>query len=109
MILLRVGRHLQRSDCLAYWLDFHPKDALNRISLMRTQGISIFATHNPYIVDLFDVSEVRCEVRRFRGDVILHAQLNEHPDWPGMDGALSPGEFWGQVGEEWVMKLRGTA
>lgn len=74
---------------------------IRRLLAVRNDVQVIATSHSPYILDHFDVSEVR--VMGFGADNLARVRaLAEHPDAARMKGFLKTGEFWGTVGEQWV-------
>lgn len=62
----------------------------------------VCTTHSPYLLDLFDPSEVR--VLALDADRRTHARpLTEHPDFAKWKFGTQTGELWAALGEEWVL------
>jgi energy-coupling factor transporter ATP-binding protein EcfA2 len=62
----------------------------------------VCTTHSPYLLDLFDPSEVR--VLALDAERRTHARpLTEHPDFGKWKFGTQTGELWAALGEEWVL------
>ena len=73
-----------------------------RALLVARPDLQVIATsHSPYILDHFQIAEVR--VMGFGPDGLARVRpLAEHPEAERMKGFLKTGEFWATVGEDWV-------
>ncbi|KYF61105.1 hypothetical protein BE11_16500 [Sorangium cellulosum] len=60
----------------------------------------VCTTHSPYVLDLFDASDVRVLRTDERGFTQAR-KLADHPEWAEWKGTLKAGEFWSYVGEDW--------
>lgn len=65
----------------------------------------IATTHSPYLVDYFAPEEVMITTVG-EADSALVAKLTEHPDFERWKNEMRPGEFWSNVAEDWIPKLR---
>jgi len=75
---------------------------LLRTVLEENPDLQIIATtHSPYVVDEFDLKEVRVAWANKDG-MTQCARLESHPEFERWKDELWPGEFWSVVGEEWV-------
>ena len=76
-----------------------------RATLAREPGLQIIATcHSPYILHQLEPEEVRLLAFREDGTTTSLA-LADHPDFNRWKDAMTPGEFWTHVGEDWVKRL----
>ena len=88
----------------------HPKAvrdlmiALREIQKLKP-GLQIIATsHSPYILDRLEAKEVR--VVNLDPELgTLVAKLEDYPNFDKWRDAMTPGEFWSFVGEDWVKDL----
>jgi predicted ATPase len=58
-------------------------------------------THSPYLLDHLRPEQVRLTTCRADGTVAC-ARLDAHPQFARWKDEMTPGEFWGSVGESWV-------
>ncbi|MBT3221137.1 MAG: AAA family ATPase [Proteobacteria bacterium] len=61
----------------------------------------VCTSHSPYLIDNFDVKEVRVMDLDEDGYSICKA-LTEHPELDEWNAVLQAGEFWSSVGGDWV-------
>lgn len=116
LALLTVLHDPQRQPSLLLLDDLdaalHPEalkplvDNIRRI-LDQRPGLQILATcHSPYLLDHFEANEVVALAVGPFGRTSA-ARLSDHPDWESRwKASIRPGEFWGSVGEEWVLQPR---
>ncbi len=95
-------------------LSLHPAaqarlmEALRAIQ-KRDPGLQIVATsHSPFILNYLDPKEVRMTFLAENGFARCE-KLTAHPEFEKWKGLMAPGEFWSNVGEEWIGKLGGAA
>jgi AAA15 family ATPase/GTPase len=88
----------------------HPSAVREMIKALReiqkiTPDLQIIATsHSPYILDKLEPKEVR--VVAFDPEIgTMVASLEEYPNFEKWREAMTPGEFWSFVGEDWVKEL----
>jgi AAA15 family ATPase/GTPase len=88
----------------------HPSAVREMIKALReiqkiTPELQIIATsHSPYILDKLEPKEVR--VAAFDPEIgTMVASLEEYPNFEKWREAMTPGEFWSFVGEDWVKKV----
>jgi predicted ATP-dependent endonuclease of OLD family len=88
----------------------HPSAVREMIKALReiqkiTPELQIIATsHSPYILDKLEPKEVR--VVAFDPEIgTMVASLEEYPNFEKWRDAMTPGEFWSFVGEDWVKEL----
>ncbi len=88
----------------------HPSAVREMIKALRdiqkiTPELQIIATsHSPYILDKLEPREVR--VVAFDPELgTMVASLEEYPNFDNWREAMTPGEFWSFVGEDWVKEL----
>lgn len=68
----------------------------------RNPGLQIVATtHSPYLVDYLRPEHLRVTARTADGTFAC-ARLEDHPEFSRWRDEMTPGEFWGSVGEDWV-------
>jgi predicted ATPase len=85
----------------------HPQAQRDLVALLRKLLGSkpelqiVTTTHSPYLLDHLRPDEVRLTTRLPDGSVAC-ARLEEHPDFERWKEAMTPGEFWSMVGEQWV-------
>jgi Fe-S cluster assembly ATPase SufC len=88
----------------------HPKAQMELVELLKRvlhdfPNLQIIATsHSPYILDRLDWSGVRVTALQDDGSAICRP-LTDHPDIERWREAMTPGEFWSHLGDEWVKKL----
>lgn len=88
----------------------HPKAQMELIDVFRGlvdehPDLQIIATsHSPYILDRLEWNEVRVTSLQDDGSVIC-VPLTRHPGVEKWREAMTPGEFWSHLGDEWVKKL----
>jgi predicted ATPase len=88
----------------------HPKAQMELIAVFRnlineTPDLQIIATaHSPYILQRLEWNEVRVTELRDDGSAIC-AKLEDHPEVERWREAMTPGEFWSHIGDDWVKKL----
>lgn len=88
----------------------HPKAQMELIDVFRglidqNPELQIVATaHSPYILNQLEWNEVRVTGLRDDGSAIC-ARLEDHPEVERWREAMTPGEFWSHVGDDWVKKL----
>jgi predicted ATPase len=68
----------------------------------------VATTHSPYLVDLFDPSQVRLLCPDDDGFAVC-GRLSDHPQFDRWKTEMLPGEFWSMVGEKWLRDLRQDA
>jgi energy-coupling factor transporter ATP-binding protein EcfA2 len=61
----------------------------------------VCTTHSPYLLDLFDPTEVRVLALDEERHTRVHA-LNEHPEFERYRYGIQTGELWATLGEAWV-------
>ncbi len=88
----------------------HPKAVRDLMEMLREiqklkPGLQIIATsHSPYILDRLEAKEVR--VVNLDPELgTLVAKLEDYPNFDKWRDAMTPGEFWSFVGEDWVKDL----
>lgn len=85
----------------------HPKAQMNLVDLLRRildqfPDLQIVATsHSPYILDRLEPNEVRVTGLRDDGQAVV-ARLEDAPDFERWRDAMTPGEFWSHMGDDWV-------
>lgn len=86
----------------------HPKAQAAIIEMIRgvqraESGVQVICTsHSPYLLDSLEPQEVR--VMKVKDDGrALCKKLTDHPDWERWRESMKPGEFWGSVGEDWIV------
>lgn len=88
----------------------HPKAQMELIEVFRelvdqNPDLQIIATsHSPYILDRLEWNEVLVTSLREDGSAMC-VPLTDHPDVDRWREAMSPGEFWSHLGDDWVWKL----
>nr|WP_246523551.1 ATP-binding protein [Gemmata palustris] len=88
----------------------HPKAQMELIGVLRAllarfPDLQIIATsHSPYILNQLAWNEVRVTGLRDDGSAIC-ARLEDHPEVERWREAMTPGEFWSHIGDDWVKKL----
>ncbi|VTR90955.1 atpase : Uncharacterized protein OS=Chondromyces apiculatus DSM 436 GN=CAP_3565 PE=4 SV=1: AAA_21 [Gemmata massiliana] len=88
----------------------HPKAQMELVGVLRkllTQfpDLQIIATsHSPYILNQLAWNEVRVTGLSDDGSAIC-ARLEDHPEVERWREAMTPGEFWSHIGDDWVKKL----
>jgi predicted ATPase len=88
----------------------HPKAVRDLMTALReiqkmTPGLQIIATsHSPYILDRLEAKEVRVATLDPELGTLV-AKLEDYPDFDKWREAMTPGEFWSFVGEDWVKDL----
>jgi predicted ATPase len=88
----------------------HPKAVRDLMKALReiqkmTPGLQIIATsHSPYILDRLEAKEVRVATLDPELGTLV-AKLEDYPDFEKWREAMTPGEFWSFVGEDWVRDL----
>jgi predicted ATPase len=63
----------------------------------------VATTHSPDLLNYVDAHEVRVVNLNEQGHTIV-AKLTDHPDYERWKDTLKPGEFWAEVGENWVKR-----
>jgi energy-coupling factor transporter ATP-binding protein EcfA2 len=87
----------------------HPKAQKDLIEVLRRHldqnpQMQIIATsHSPYLLDCLEPQEVRLTTLRDDGTVVC-GRLDEHPNFEKWKEAMTPGEFWSMVGENWLLE-----
>jgi predicted ATPase len=77
----------------------HPKAQMALVGQLRALVAAredlqlVVTTHSPYVLDAFDVDDVRVLAQRSDGSVAVK-ELREHPDALRLQGRLSPGQLW---------------
>lgn len=85
----------------------HPKAQRDLVSLLRrlldqTPDLQIIGTsHSPYLLDHLRPEEIRLTTLRDDGSVVC-GRLDDHPEFEKWKDAMTPGEFWSMVGEDWL-------
>jgi energy-coupling factor transporter ATP-binding protein EcfA2 len=88
----------------------HPKAQMELVRLLRRllqefPNLQIIATsHSPFILNQMEWNEVRVTSLRDDGSAIC-ARLEDHPEVERWREAMTPGEFWSHIGDDWVKKL----
>lgn len=88
----------------------HPRAQMALVDGLRTildrkPLLQIIATsHSPYILSRLEWEEVRVTSLRDDGSAVC-VPLTAHPDVDRWREAMTPGEFWSHLGDEWVRKL----
>lgn len=88
----------------------HPKAQMELVAVLRQfldryPDLQIVATsHSPYILDRLEWNEVRVTSLKDDGSAVC-VPLTDHPDVERWKEAMTPGEFWSHLGDEWVRKL----
>ncbi len=88
----------------------HPKAQMQLVDLLRKllaqfPDLQIIATsHSPYILNKLEWNEVRVTGLKDDGSAIC-AKLEDHPEVERWREAMTPGEFWSHIGDDWVKKL----
>lgn len=86
----------------------HPRAQASIIAVIRgvqraAGGIQVICTsHSPYLLDCLEPQEVRI-MKVTDSGLALCRKLTDHPDWEKWKGSMRPGEFWGSVGEDWIV------
>jgi energy-coupling factor transporter ATP-binding protein EcfA2 len=87
----------------------HPKAQMELVDVFRklieqNPNLQIIATsHSPYILDRLEWNEVKVTTLIDDGSAIC-VPLTDHPLYPKWKEAMSPGEFWSHLGDDWVKK-----
>jgi predicted ATPase len=87
---------------------FHPSAQVGLVKCIKqlqesAPDLQVIATsHSPYLLDALAPEEVR--VMGLKGGRSVCRRLIDHPHWSEWKGSLRPGEFWGSVGEDWVVE-----
>jgi predicted ATPase len=87
----------------------HPKAqkdlilALRKLLAQRSDLQILATSHSPYLVDNFAPEEIRLTTLRDDGTVAC-ASMMDHPNFSKWKDAMSPGEFWSYVGENWITR-----
>jgi predicted ATPase len=95
-------------------LSLHPAAQARLIAALRAiqkrdPELQIVATsHSPFILNYLDPKEVRMTFLAENGFARCE-KLTAHPEFEKWKGLMAPGEFWSNVGEEWIGKLGGAA
>jgi predicted ATPase len=90
----------------------HPKGQMHLVdffhSLLQSEEFSesqiIATSHSPYVLNQLMPNEVRVMALRDDGSSIC-VPLSEHPEFDRWKDAMTPGEFWSHLGDDWVKKL----
>jgi predicted ATPase len=88
----------------------HPKAQMELIEVFRNlieqnPDLQIIATaHSPYILHHLEWNEVWVTGLREDGSASC-ARLDRHPEIEKWREAMTPGEFWSHIGDDWVKKL----
>lgn len=88
----------------------HPKAVKDLIKVLReiqaiTPGLQIVATsHSPYVLHELEPKEVRVATLHPEYGTMV-APLEAYPNFDEWRDAMTPGEFWSFVGEDWVKDL----
>jgi hypothetical protein len=73
--------------------------------IRQNPDLQIIATsHSPYILSKLEWNEVRVTGFKADGSAIC-ARLEDHPEVERWREAMTPGEFWSHIGDDWVKKL----
>lgn len=75
---------------------------LREIRGIRPDVQIVCTSHSPYLLDHFELEEVRLTAMDPRGNVVCRA-LREHPEAERWKKMLRTGEFWASVGEGWLL------
>jgi predicted ATPase len=87
----------------------HPKAQKELVEVLRKllaqyPDLQIIATtHSLYILHWLEFNEVRLLTLNDEGATVC-GRLDEHPDYERWKEAMTPGEFWTHVGEDWLLK-----
>ena len=87
----------------------HPKAQMELVDVFRklieqNPNLQIIATsHSPYIPDRLEWNEVKVTALVDDGSAVC-VPLTDHPLYPKWKEAMSPGEFWSHLGDDWVKK-----
>jgi predicted ATPase len=77
-------------------------EALRELMKLDPELQIVCTTHSPYLLDLFDPSEVR--VLALDSERRTHARpLTEHPEFDRWKFGTQTGELWAALGESWVI------
>lgn len=89
----------------------HPRalsDFLCQLRLLQTKNTSlqiIATSHSPYLLDLLRAEEILLTSFDEDGFAIVRS-LTAHPDYKRWKDFMAPGEFWSNVGEDWITQSR---
>lgn len=61
----------------------------------------VVSTHSPYVLDELSAEAIRVVRTTTNGGTVVR-KLTEHQEWEAFKDAMSPGEFWSYVGEDWL-------
>jgi predicted ATPase len=95
-------------------LSLHPAAQARLLEALRAvqkrdPELQIIATsHSPFILNYLDPKEVRMTFLAENGFARCE-KLTDHPEFEKWKDLMAPGEFWSNVGEEWIGKLGGAA
>ena len=87
----------------------HPKAQMELVAIFRSllednPSLQIIATsHSPYILDRLEWNEVKVTALQDDGTAVC-VPLIDHPLYPKWHEAMTPGEFWSHLGDDWVKK-----
>lgn len=87
----------------------HPKAQMRLVEVIRkilaqVPDLQIIATtHSLYILHWLKFNEVRLLTLNEDGASTCE-RLDQHPDYERWKDAMTPGEFWTHVGEDWLLK-----
>jgi len=87
----------------------HPRAQLELVArlrdvLARKLHVQLVCTsHSPYLLDALEASEVHVMKLDTQGRAACKP-LVLHPDWSDWKGTMTPGEFWSEVGEDWLFR-----
>ncbi len=87
----------------------HPRAIASLVEILKSimeqrSDLQIIATtHSPYLLDQIPVESVIC--MHVADDGYARAKpLTDHPEYPRWKGVMTAGEFWGTMGDEWVIR-----
>lgn len=87
----------------------HPKAQKELVEVLRKllgqhPDLQVIATtHSLYILHWLEFNEVRLLTLNDEGATVC-GRLDQHPDYERWKDAMTPGEFWTHVGEDWLLK-----
>lgn len=86
----------------------HPKAQWDLVACLRrfleqNSDVQILCTtHSPYLLEVFKPEEIRIMTSNSENYSVCK-RLVDHPRWEEFKDMVSPGEFWSDVGESWLL------
>jgi hypothetical protein len=81
---------------------------INEILALDPRLQIVATSDSPVLLDSMQAEAIRVHALLLDGSVAV-AGLHEHPDYGAFKGTFSPGEFWREAGDDWVLEVRKTA